>query len=151
MQIKSSDGAMTVDYQQVKDFLGDIKKNVRLRVLTFVTETVNRKLIHVNDMADELFDRLDNYKYEVTINTRRPAQYMPDTELAQFSDTILVRQTRMAILQKDFKMSTLHHEEILETIFEGIQLDFPTYQKMSRLKKLMNYSRSQHNEKRIMY
>ena len=22
-------------------------------------------------------------------------------------------------------MSTLHHEEILETIFEGIQLDFP--------------------------
>ena len=91
MQIKSSDGAMTVDYYEVKDFLGDIKKNVRLRVLTFVTETVNKKLIHVNDMADELFDRLDNYNYAVTINTRRPAQYMPDTELAQFSDTILVR------------------------------------------------------------
>ena len=59
MQIKSSDGAMTVDYYEVKDFLGDVKKNVRLRVLTFVTETVNKKLIHINDMADELFDRLD--------------------------------------------------------------------------------------------
>ena len=86
-------------------------------------------------MADELFDRLDNYKYEVTINTRRPAQYMPDTELAQFSDTILVRQTRMAILQKDFKMSTLHHEEILETIFEGIQLDFPDLSEAEQIKK----------------
>ena len=51
MQIKSSDGAMTVDYYEVKDFLGDVKKNVRLRVLTFVTETVNKKLIHINDMT----------------------------------------------------------------------------------------------------
>ena len=84
MQIKSSDGAMTVDYYQVKDFLGDIKSNVRLRVLTFVTETVNKKLIHVNDMADELFDRLDNYNYAVTINTNRPAQYVTTKELAQF-------------------------------------------------------------------
>ena len=135
MQIKSSDGAMTVDYYQVKDFLGNVKNNVRLRVLTFVTETVNKKLIHVNDMADELFDRIDNYNYAVTINTKRPAQYMPDTELAQFSDTILVRQTRMAILQKDFKMSTLHHEEILETIFEGIQLDFPDLSEDEQIKK----------------
>ena len=45
MQIKSSDGAMTVDYYEVKDFLGDVKKNVRLRVLTFVTETVNKKFL----------------------------------------------------------------------------------------------------------
>ena len=84
MQIKSSDGAMTVDYYQVKDFLGDVKKNVRLRVLTFVTETVNKRLIHVNDMADELFDRLDNYNYAVTINTNRPAQYVTTEALAQF-------------------------------------------------------------------
>ena len=125
MQIKSSDGAMTVDYYEVKDFLGDVKKNVRLRVLTFVTETVNKKLIHINDMADELFDRLDNYNYAVTINTKRPAQYMPDTELAQFSDTILVRQTRMAILQTDFKMSTLHHEDLLWDIYDEVIENFP--------------------------
>ena len=67
-----------------QDFLGDVKKNVRLRVLTFVTETVNKKLIHINDMADELFDRLDNYNYAVTINTNRPAQYVTTKELAQF-------------------------------------------------------------------
>ena len=84
MQIKSSDGAMTVDYYQVKDFLGNVKNNVRLRVLTFVTEAVNKRLIHVNDMADELFDRLDNYNYAVTINTNRPAQYVTTKELAQF-------------------------------------------------------------------
>ena len=84
MQIKSSDGAMTVDYYEVKDFLGDVKKNVRLRVLTFVTETVNKKLIHINDMADELFDRHDNYNYAVTINTKRPAQYVTTEALAQF-------------------------------------------------------------------
>ena len=84
MQIKSSDGAMTVDYYQVKDFLGNVKNNVRLRVLTFVTETVNKRLIHVNDMADELFDRLDNYNYAVTIHTNRPAQYVTTKELAQF-------------------------------------------------------------------
>ena len=58
MQIKSSDGAMTVDYYEVKNFLGEVNRNVRLRVLTFVTETVNKRLIHVNDMADELMDRL---------------------------------------------------------------------------------------------
>ena len=84
MQIKSSDGAMTVDYYEVKDFLGEVKKNVRLRVLTFVTETVNKKLIHINDMADELFDRLENYNYAVTINTNRPAQYVTTEALAQF-------------------------------------------------------------------
>ena len=84
MQIKSSDGAMTVDYYHVKDFTGNVKTNVRLRVLTFVTETVNKKLIHVNDMAMELMDRIDNYNYAVTINTKRPAQYMTTKELAQF-------------------------------------------------------------------
>jgi hypothetical protein len=52
--------------------------------LTFVTETVNKKLIHINDMADELFDRLDNYNYAVTINTKRPAQYVTTEALAQF-------------------------------------------------------------------
>ena len=26
MQIKSSDGAMTVDYYEVKDFLGEVKR-----------------------------------------------------------------------------------------------------------------------------
>ena len=62
MQIKSSDGAMTVDYYEVKDFLGDVKKNVRLRVLTFVTETVNKKLIHINDM-------LMNYLIDLTTIT----------------------------------------------------------------------------------
>tara|TARA_Y100000813_G_scaffold176213_1_gene142011 strand:- start:230 stop:385 length:156 start_codon:yes stop_codon:yes gene_type:complete len=41
----------------------------------------------------------------------------------------------MAILQKDFKMSTLHHEEILETIFEGIQLDFPDLSEDEQIKK----------------
>ena len=84
MQIKSSDGAMTVDYYQVKDFLGNVKNNVRLIVLTFLTETVNKRLIHVNDMADELFDRLYNYNYAVTINTNRPAQYVTTEALAQF-------------------------------------------------------------------
>ena len=84
MQIKSSDGAMTVDYYEVKNFLGEVNTNARLRVLTFVTETVNKRLIHVNDMAVELLDRIDNYNYAVTINTKRPAQYMTTKELAQF-------------------------------------------------------------------
>ena len=32
-------------------------------------------------------------------------------------------------------MSTLHHEEILETIFEGIQLDFPDLSEDEQIKK----------------
>ena len=32
-------------------------------------------------------------------------------------------------------MSTLHHEEILETIFEGIQLDFPDLSESEQIKK----------------
>ena len=32
-------------------------------------------------------------------------------------------------------MSSLHHEEILETIFEGIQLDFPNLSEDEQIKK----------------
>ena len=86
MQIKSSDGAMTVDYYEVKDFLGDVKKNVRLRVLTFVTETVNKKLIHINDMAEEIDDLLE-LNYEVTINTKRPPQFVPQWSLKEVAQS----------------------------------------------------------------
>tara|TARA_B100001989_G_scaffold64759_1_gene43813 strand:- start:438 stop:719 length:282 start_codon:yes stop_codon:yes gene_type:complete len=88
MQIKSADGAMTVDYYECKNWNGVVSNKVRLRILTFVNETVNKKLIHVNDMAVELMDRIDNYGYEVKINTKRPAQFVPQEELSIITDTV---------------------------------------------------------------
>ena len=86
MQIKSADGAMTVDYYEVKDFLGDVKKNLRLRVVTFLGRTIERRAVNVYDMAEEIDDLLE-LNYEVTINTKRPPQFVPQWSLKEVAQS----------------------------------------------------------------
>ena len=74
MQIKSSCESMCVDYYEIKDINGKIDTQNRLKVLTFLGETMQKGVINVYKMAEELNDYLWNCNYKVTINTKRPPQ-----------------------------------------------------------------------------
>ena len=74
MQIKSSCESMCVDYYEIKDIHSKIDTQNRLKVLTFMCETMKKGVINVYKMAEELDDYLWNYNYKVTINTKRPPQ-----------------------------------------------------------------------------
>ena len=74
MQIKSSCESMCVDYYEIKVVHGKIDTQNRLKVLTFMGETMKKGVINVWKMAEELDDYLQNYNYKVTINTKRPPQ-----------------------------------------------------------------------------
>ena len=74
MQIKSIDESMCVDFYEIKDINGKIDTQNRLKVLTFMGETMKKGVINVYKMAEELDDYLQNYNYKVTINTKRPPQ-----------------------------------------------------------------------------
>ena len=74
MQIKSSCESMCVDYYEIKGINGNIDTQNRLKVLTFMGETMKKGVINVWKMAEELDNYLQNYNYKVTINTKRPPQ-----------------------------------------------------------------------------
>ena len=74
MQIKSSCESMCVDFYEIKDINGKIDTQNRLKVLTFLGETMQKGVIDVYKMAEELNDYLWNCNYKVTINTKRPPQ-----------------------------------------------------------------------------
>ena len=74
MQIKSSCESMCVDFYEIKDINGQLDTQNRLKVLTFMGETMKKGVINVWKMAEELDDYLQNYNYKVTINTKRPPQ-----------------------------------------------------------------------------
>ena len=75
MQLQQT--ATTVDYYQIEK-----TEQVRLRVVTFLGKTLNKTCIEVHDMAGEI-DLLIAKNYEVTINTKRPRQYVPMHKVAQ--------------------------------------------------------------------
>ena len=74
MQIKSSCESMCVDFYEIKGANGKIDTQNRLKVLTFLGETMKKSVIDVYKMAEELNDYLWNCNYKVTINTKRPPQ-----------------------------------------------------------------------------
>ena len=58
MQIKSTSESMCVDYYEIKDIHGNIDTQNRLKVLTFMGETMKKGVINVYKMAEELDDDL---------------------------------------------------------------------------------------------
>ena len=77
MQFKSENEETLIDYYDTKDIHNEEYITVRLRTITFLGKTVEKKLINVYDMAEEI-DILLEKNYAVTINTRRPAQLIQD-------------------------------------------------------------------------
>ena len=78
MQFLSESENLRVDYYEVKYFTStgtEVSKNARLRVLTYKGKTVEKAPINVYTMAEEIDELLD-HNFAVTINTKRPAQFM---------------------------------------------------------------------------
>ena len=75
MQFQSESLNTVVDYFEVKDWRNNVSKNARLKVVTFKGKTAEKAPINVYDMAEEIDILLEN-NYAVTINTKRPAQFM---------------------------------------------------------------------------
>ena len=78
MQFQSESLNTVVDYYEVKYFIPygtEVSKNVRLKVVTYKGKTFERAPINVYDMAEEI-DELLEHNFAVTINTKRPAQFM---------------------------------------------------------------------------
>ena len=65
---------MCVDHYEIKGVNGKIDTQNRLKVLTFMGETMRKGVINVWKMAEELDDYIQNYNYKVTSNTKRPPQ-----------------------------------------------------------------------------
>ena len=78
MQFQSESLNTVVDYYEVKYFTStgtEVSKNARLRVLTYKGKTIEKAPMNVYDMAEEI-DELLEHNFAVTINTKRPAQFM---------------------------------------------------------------------------
>jgi len=75
MQFQSESLNTVIDYFEVKDWRNNVSKNARLKVVTFKGKTTEKAPINVFDMAEEIDILLEN-NYAVTINTKRPAQFM---------------------------------------------------------------------------
>ena len=88
MQFKSENEELVIDYHQTKDIHNQIHEKVKLRVLTFLGKTVEKKPINIYDMAEEI-DILLEKNYAVTINTKRPAQFVPQWSLKEVAESRL--------------------------------------------------------------
>ncbi len=86
MQFKSQNKDLVIDYYETKDIHNDVHNKVRLRVITFLGKTVEKKPINVYDMAEEIDDLLKK-EYAVTINTKRPAQFVPMWSLKEVAQS----------------------------------------------------------------
>ena len=86
MQFRSPEKETLVDYYQTKVVHNEIHNKVRLRVVTFLGRTIERRAVNVYDMAEEIDDLLE-LNYEVTINTKRPAQFVPQWSLKEVAQS----------------------------------------------------------------
>ena len=86
MQFRSPEKETLVDYYQTKDVHNEIHNKVRLRVVTFLGKTIERRAVNVYDMAEEIDDLLE-LNYEVTINTKRPPQFVPQWSLKEVAQS----------------------------------------------------------------
>jgi|TARA_R100000479_G_scaffold64791_1_gene30824 hypothetical protein len=75
MQFQSQNEETVIDYYEVHNAKRETIKNARLRIVTFLGKTISRSPINVFDMAEEI-DVLLEKNYAVTINTKRPSQYL---------------------------------------------------------------------------
>ena len=86
MQFQSESLNTVVDYFEVKDWRNNVSKNTRLKVVTFKGKTAEKNAINVYDMAEEIDILLEN-NYAVTVNTKRPAQFMSSRTIEEVAQS----------------------------------------------------------------
>tara|TARA_B100000131_G_scaffold291897_1_gene305863 strand:- start:387 stop:638 length:252 start_codon:yes stop_codon:yes gene_type:complete len=63
MQIQSKGGSMVCDYYPIKDLNGNLKYDKVLRILTFMGETMSKKVISIESYLNEVYDKIHTFKY----------------------------------------------------------------------------------------
>ena len=81
MQITSFSEKLVIDLYPIKDWNNNIIEEKFLRILTFCGQTWTKRIVSGDNMTDEIIDRKDNYNQAITINTKRPAQFVSSTEV----------------------------------------------------------------------
>jgi len=75
MQITSNKGTVVLDYYPIKNWQNVIDPDNILRILSFKGDTIVKRIITKDIMGDEILDRVDNYDYIITDNSKGLPQY----------------------------------------------------------------------------
>jgi len=90
MQITCKNGTVVLDYYPIKNHFNKIFPNKYLRILSFKGDTMIKRIVTGETMGDEILDRVDNYGYIVTDNTKGFPQFASisvETELNKLAFT----------------------------------------------------------------
>ena len=75
MQISAKGGTIVLDYYPIKTWSNNIIPDKFLRILTFKGETQTKRIVSTSQLDEEVRDRVDNYKYEITNNNDNLPQF----------------------------------------------------------------------------
>ena len=79
MQLTSPSLKTVVDYYPTKNWYGyDIEDKI-LKVITNNEQTIIKEVIDIKEWDEDIQNRLDNHNFAVTINTKRPRQFITQT------------------------------------------------------------------------
>ena len=68
--------SIVLDYYPIKTWSNNIIPEKYLRILTFKGETQTKRIVNEAQLDEEVRDRVDNYKYEITNNNDNLPQYI---------------------------------------------------------------------------
>tara|TARA_X000000368_G_scaffold142574_1_gene112307 strand:+ start:267 stop:515 length:249 start_codon:yes stop_codon:yes gene_type:complete len=80
MQIQSQSGSVVVDYYPVKTWTNEYITDKFLRVLTFNGVTQTKRIVSSFNMGDDILNRVNNFSFVVTDNTKGLRQFVSSTE-----------------------------------------------------------------------
>ena len=75
MQITAKGGTIVLDYYPIKNWDNVIDPDNVLRILSFKGDTIVKRIITKDTMGNEILDRVDNYNYIITDNSKGLPQF----------------------------------------------------------------------------
>ena len=75
MQIQSNSGSVVIDYYPVKTWTNKYITDKFLRILTFNGVTQTKRIVSSFNMGDDILNRLNNFDFIVTDNTKGLPQF----------------------------------------------------------------------------
>ncbi len=80
MQLTSPNLQTVVDYYPTKNWMGKNIDDKILKVITNNEQTIIKEVIDINDWDKDIQNRMYNHGFAVTINTKRPRQFISSKE-----------------------------------------------------------------------
>ena len=79
MQLTSPNLQTVVDYYPTKNWMGKLIEDKILKVITNNGQTIIKEVIDINSWDEDIQNRLYNHNFAVTMNTKRPRQFITQT------------------------------------------------------------------------